>query len=513
MVRSRAAIAPSHLTASGCCYDSNRDGADRVYIEPVAGGPARALTPPQMRAGDPSWTREGIFFSSSLTAGGAFDGAFIIPTDGGSPRPLPPNIRMLKDCGQGVILTEDHRLLLRTGADERVAYEDASSFLRSAECNHAGTLIAFIQENRRSDSLMVVPTSGGTPRSLAEGGGLANPRFTPGGRSIVYSDLSPGGGSFALWEVSLPAGEHRRIFGGNEHALNSVVTPDGRQLIFVSLWLAAPLYEAVPHGAPRRLTSAMDAWTPAGVTPDGLSLLALRSPSLIGGEDVPTEAVLLSLADRRQLLSFLAESALLTPDGASVVYTTKGADGSAALWIRRFAGGEPRKLRDFERLPTLHAIDQHGFVHLTVEGEPPIAARCDVRSGLLTQEAQPPVKAVRPAPTGGWLVAVISADADHQSLRIVPPGGAVDDADNETCCTTSRKFIVFAWADGRSFYYLDGKDVHRRWVDRRDEVTVVSADNPRMVVPSPDGAKIYFSREDTHSRRMVITNFGERPWR
>jgi len=73
----------------------------------------------------------------------------------------------------------------------------------------------------------------------------------------------------------------------------------------------------------------------------------------------------------------------------------------------------------------------------------------------------------------------------------------------------------FAWdADGQSLVYADGSKTNRLFLaSGKDVVLVDSSDTDASlgVAVSPDGNTIFLPERVSHTRRTLITNFGDRP--
>jgi dipeptidyl aminopeptidase/acylaminoacyl peptidase len=139
-----------------------------------------------------------------------------------------------------------------------------------------GRLIAFVgYQNGVAGSsknlhVYVVPVAGGTaPRSLSASLDRSppDPRVSPGrifswsrdGRSVLF--LLDDRGTRSLYRAGLANGSVGKVLGGERQITGFDLTPDGRSVVFSSLWLSAPseIYVgALAGGRERKLSHAND---------------------------------------------------------------------------------------------------------------------------------------------------------------------------------------------------------------------------------------------------------------
>ena len=144
-----------------------------------------------------------------------------------------------------------------------------------------GRLIGFIghengvEGSSRNQHLYVVPAAGGkAPRSLSASLDRSppDPRVSPGrtfswsrdGRSVLF--LADDRGARSLYRTGLANGSVSKVLGGDRQITGFDLTPDGRSIVFSSVWLSQPqeIYVApLGGGRERNLSHANDAFARA----------------------------------------------------------------------------------------------------------------------------------------------------------------------------------------------------------------------------------------------------------
>jgi len=104
----------------------------------------------------------------------------------------------------------------------------------------------------------LAPVAGGSPRPLTASldRNVANPRFTPDGRAVLF--LLEDRGNRHLARVSAEGGEVERVVAGERDVEAFDVAPGGSVVVLESSVLQPPEVSAVESGALRRLTRAND---------------------------------------------------------------------------------------------------------------------------------------------------------------------------------------------------------------------------------------------------------------
>lgn len=98
----------------------------------------------------------------------------------------------------------------------------------------SGDLLVFERKlGRGKEDLYLVPAAGGVERRLTDDPAVdLLPRFTPDGRSVVFS--SDRSGRFQLWEVAVDGGPARRLLRNDAEEWQADPSPDGRRIAFLS---------------------------------------------------------------------------------------------------------------------------------------------------------------------------------------------------------------------------------------------------------------------------------------
>lgn len=273
------------------------DGSHFAFIERKQGQP-EALTTAKVDGSDvrvilkgddvypflghAAWAPDGTLLAVSRSRGGANRNLWIVPTEGGTPRPLVQDAPgVLSDSpvfsldGRGVIHRSNRggasnlwwqpldgrapvQLTTGTGPD---AYPSVS---RDGQ-------IAFLNSRARNSLLLHSLVDGANTELLTDSSRLWAPAFSPDGKEIAYARDEPDG-SWHLWIIPARGGTARQLTSGKVPEIYPRYTPDGTAIVFNS-WGSEPLglwRVPVSGGPPKPLigpTSASDAY--ADVSPDG----------------------------------------------------------------------------------------------------------------------------------------------------------------------------------------------------------------------------------------------------
>ena len=206
----------------------------QLWVQPLAGGAARAVTPPNLTVRDFTWAPDSRSFAVQLTEKSDVDSDYlyrqihIVPADGGPSRLLTPTPGKLG----GMAFSPD-------GA--QLAFAGATSF-----------------NDPLAQSLFVVPVSGGAARNLT-------PDYEGSVLSLGWQDartvrfVAAEGTKSALNTVPAAGGAITRVFGGGPEIFSNVsVARDGRTFALAASTATHPneLYVGATRDRQlRRLTS------------------------------------------------------------------------------------------------------------------------------------------------------------------------------------------------------------------------------------------------------------------
>ncbi|MBI5831038.1 MAG: PD40 domain-containing protein [Armatimonadetes bacterium] len=292
----RPAISPDGTLVA---FVSDREGADNLYVVPLAGGTPKALTR-ETRAGvrmdTPRWSPDGAFlvYSSNKGAEGGLD-LWTIGADG--------------------------------QRDEALTKDAAVDWMPSWSPD--GKTIAFVSDRDGNDGLWLIGTDGSGLRKIAE---MAyEPAYSPDGKSIAAYQVRAGGDGLYLFDAAGTA-QPRLLLGGGRMPAWS---PDGRSVVAVKtddggtrLWQvdvvkgsAEPLSDAAP-------SLAWPVWGKGGV------LVYEAKPS------TQRQLFLLTPPEVRAVTNIVEPLAGATVRGGVTVRVRVGAEGGRiATWALEFGKG------------------------------------------------------------------------------------------------------------------------------------------------------------------------------
>jgi Tol biopolymer transport system component len=219
---------------------STQFGNQDIWVQPVAGGPARQLTFERYSGcGSPSWTPDGneIVFSANQAI-------YRVSTRGGSPRPVAgagrntdsPSIR-----GNRMVYTQRtprQAALWRTTGPRAPTTDRSSRKLISStsdndhgEFSPEGRRIAFESDRSGIYTIWVCDSEGTNPAQLTSLY-AGTPRWSPDGRELVFDSAADG--NWNLYVIDADGGVPRRLT--NEPSAENVPywSRDGRWIYFGS---------------------------------------------------------------------------------------------------------------------------------------------------------------------------------------------------------------------------------------------------------------------------------------
>jgi Tol biopolymer transport system component len=509
-------------------YSSDRDdsGHARIYVDSLADGSSRMISPPGVTMWRPRWTRDGL---AILATAQPMTAVYRLPVDGGAPEIVAQSAFAPEDCNGRVLFvrlgTPDcllcSRIVLREadGRERDLVRFTARHAANSLRCDRAGERVVYtviphrlddLVRRKRSD-LWIAPLEGGSPRQLTFDG-LSNDcgAFHPDGKSIVFS--SDRTGEHKLWEMSVDGGPPVQLTFGAGDDLCPDLSPDGRtigyQLEFNSSMLVA---YSLPGGVRRKLTSRYQVLNELQMTPDGDEIVATAAR----GQDVFIVAIDTRLGAERTLAR--GRTPAVSPDGREIFYSLYGTP-TRVLAVPR-TGGTPRPVTELSQ-PIRHlAAGADGQLHIWVVGEKGFEAwRAPLAGGVAEREAPAAWAWIVPAPARGWRMAVaIEGIPLLEGVRVTrhfwPPGASFDDPPASVQRSDGPGWGVWD-ASGQSLVHVAGSKVGRFFPASSEEVVLfdTGAEIPLgSVAVSPDGNTVYLPEHVGHSRRSFITNFGDRP--
>lgn len=497
-------------------YISDRDGFWRSFVEPLDGGPARALTASDTHFPQPRWTQD----SKALVGVMADRRAVRVRVDGGPPEVLARRALAIEDCAGQLLLARRGigdcpdciQVVRYAGAGEQKEPElfrlPPGLVLRWLSCDRAGRYLAYAVALPAA-SLVFLPTDlyvfdlkEGKPHQLTfDHQQNGYPTFAPDGQTIIFS--SARGGSAQMWEIPVTGGTPV-IIPTPGQARGAAITPDGQRLFFHNDVTALQLFaQDLATGQRRRITPSLGSVVQPHPTPDGREILVRID------RQGKSQAALIALDSSEERLLAPADAVTLTPEGDQVIYATNSA-AEAQVWTMPRTGGAKRQLTSLPGpVHNLHVGD--GWVYASIRaGTHRGAWRAPLSGGPALRESTSGVLEMFPAPTGGWRLVGLVQPNDQLELRwrAVAPGRPLDDP-----LATELLSSHVAWApDGLSFLVWTPTEIRRYPVDGSpiERVAGISSLNGGMAL-SIDGETLYLAELVGHAYRQVITNFASRP--
>jgi Tol biopolymer transport system component len=507
------AISPDGRTLA---YISDREGFWRLYVEPLDGGPARALTSRGHNLPHARWTRD----SQALVGVMSSRRAARIRIDGSPPEVLADRVLEVEDCGGQLVLARRGipdcddciRVVRYAGPEEK---NDSELFrlppglvLKWLRCDREGRYLAYTVALPApslvllSTDLYVFDLKAGTQRQLTfDHQQNGYPTFAPDGQTIVFS--STRGGPAQLWEIPVTGGTPVLIPTPGQ-ARGPSITPDGQHLLYHNDVTALQLFaHDLETGGKRRITSVVGSLFQPHPTPDGREILVRIE------REGKSQAALVTLDPSEERLLTPANAVTLTPAGDEVIYAINGAAASE-VWAMPRAGGPARRLTQLlGPVHNLHADTEWVYASIRA-GDHRGAWRIPLAGGPALREGTPGVLEVFPAPKGGWRLLGLVQPTGQLELRwrAVAPDRPLDDP-----LALELLSEHVAWApDGDSFLVWTHNEIRRYWVDGEPSEVVVGGlpVNGGMALSS-NGETLYTSELVGHAYRQVITNFAARP--
>ena len=382
-----------------------------IYVQLIGAGDPVRVTRGDEQEGHPAWSPDGRFLA--FFAGTPDSGSLVIaPALGGTPRvvarirePHAATYVTWSPDGKGLVYPDrdsesdpvsTYNLRIDTG-ERSLIFTAPDTFTRDfgGAFSPDGKFFAFVRsgDNYRGQ-LLLVPSSGGDPRKLADaaGGTLS---WTADSREIVYQSLIAGQNRADLLRVAIAGGEPRlvttsvfnlaspsvarsgkgmvflqhqndaniwRLELGKTGVKRSIVadsqerdvdpacSPDGKRLVFLSYRNGPDLWLADADGSTHRLTYTADSDAKNSGTPDWSPDQRAVAFSVFRGIKTDISVVDLASGDMRPLVTHPANDGFprWSRDGRSIYFTSDrsgryeiwrmNADGSTQIQVTQNGG-------------------------------------------------------------------------------------------------------------------------------------------------------------------------------
>jgi Tol biopolymer transport system component len=268
-----------------------------LLVVPSAGGVAREVAvagPGEFALTHPAVTPDGrtILFTSWSGAAGALKPRIdAVPMAGGARHAV------VDDASYALTSTPGQLFFQRSAALYGVSFDQASARIvgspvklsdeprqqptggLSVDVSPTGDLL--LADSRTLDGRLTWVGFDGTERPIAvPSRGYSNPRLSPDGRTVAYSDAA------AIWSMDTARGSQIRVFEGDQGLTGYPVwSPDGSHLYFRTSTGVVRM-RADGGGAPQTLAGTARTDYPSAVTADETALLVTRITPTTGGDAV-----------------------------------------------------------------------------------------------------------------------------------------------------------------------------------------------------------------------------------
>lgn len=489
--------------------DRERTNVFRLYVAPLAGGRARALTPPERSVAPyTGWARDSsaVLFTSFPREMVAYR----LSLAGGAPEPIASRLMTIDDCNGRYVGVDPgppdcptcQRIVVIAGDGEprEVHRFGSGDWIYNPRCDATGERVVFGLAEQQQEfaihpesDVWLLHLDGGEPRRLTDDRASFDPVFHPDGLSVVFARTREHRTN--LWEMPLDGGAPVQLTFGEGHQVRPAIAPDGQVLLYNLDETSTPLF-AHKGGQRRKISSSKADLQHLRLTPDGREVVAEAASD--GGDRIVAFAVD-SGEDR-----VIAEGTdpAITLDGAEVVYVA----GSTILAVPR-AGGAPRTIAEIDGKVAALEVGGDDRIHFGLtRGGTREAWRVPLAGGAPEREAPAPWCQVVPAPAGGWTYALRCASTVMREVHLFAPGAGLDDAPARTLWASK-----VAWeASGASLVAYDLEVVRRVEVASGATTELLELPIATSVALAPDGT-IYSAEIVSHVTRHLITNFGDRP--
>jgi serine/threonine protein kinase len=409
------------------------------------------------------------------------------------------------DCGDSVIAVRTapsgdeylrFRLVLLSKAapgTERVVFEsEPGQMIDHPRCDAAGKRVVFSMWEITQPAIFLLDLTTNGPAVKQQIG--ETPTFTPGGRSIVFTDEN-----HQISELDLATGKVERFRLSEGPYFAPEVSPDGNVLLFSRETYASTLYlgggtSSEGRPIPTELEQFRSPWITADLSTVVLQLLE-RDNTLVAVDARSGAQTKLAQGSRP----------FLSRDGTRVYYRARARPSE--LHVVSIKGGPSTLVIDVPVHPIRDGYEAEDGIHLSLEE---LDQRHQPTGAILAVHLPPGTQKliaegsglVMPGPGGRWKARVLaenveltSTDGRRRAIRCIDTPTWVDD--HQLGCVTRRQLI--------EVFDLDRVD-HK---PARIELPW----QPRGVLLAQDGKHWMATRDSDSVTRLAITNFAERPWR
>jgi Tol biopolymer transport system component/DNA-binding winged helix-turn-helix (wHTH) protein len=290
----------------------------RIYLMSALGGSDRKLSDFLAVTYQVAWSPDGRFIAAGRSVHGTREsgGIYLIPVDGGEPRPF------TQASGPAT-----HRTPAFSPDGRHLAYASCS-----ATCD--------IYVLGVSPSL----TPAGPPRRLTSVYGLSHLAWTRDGSSIVYDDMTAFPVVSYLWRVRVEGTQPpERIELAGLGSTAPVTAPSKDRLVFTRFRYDVDIYRAGREDDPRPVAVSSFADLQPAFSPDGGRIAFCSSRA---GEAVEIWIAAADGSGTHQLTNGPGRwqcSPHWSPDGLQIAFESQAADGHWHIWIIEAEGGTPRQ--------------------------------------------------------------------------------------------------------------------------------------------------------------------------
>ena len=362
-------------------YEWEREDYGRhIYLKEVDTGDPVPLTSGNSAEYGPEWSPDGRLISFLRANGAAELDLYVVPPVGGVERKVAAmasvdaimldrfvrRMAWTPDSNHVIVSVPDRHshgegLLLVSisdGTQRWLTYpkEDAIKGDREPAVSPDGRHVAFARgEVGASEAIWLLPLTAdlrpaGDPQPLSAAGRSRSPAWSPDGKELLFTGVSPGMADSGAWKVRVAGGAPVRILPVGVNAAIPAVSRTGR-LAFArarvesSIWrqeIPSERRTAVPA---IQLTRAVAADGNADYSPDGRYIVfgsnraGTRDIWTCDSEGAHCQAITSFGA------SYATGSPRWSPDGRQIAFDS-GADGRMHIYVIDANGGSPRRLTD-----------------------------------------------------------------------------------------------------------------------------------------------------------------------